>query len=236
MEEDPTDYEDFEDIAPYNKLENGKWTSLWMNRHPLYYKIANRFSGNYDGKLTWRELNKMKEEIDKLNKAIQEYQYETWPRRRELRNLIWEQEKLCGEDTRSSKVDTILLSAMTADNQQTLLSAFIHQVPDAMMMIQDIMSFIPIETCAEKLQKHLDECNGKYKCTRNFVGYECQFKENGRCSHFYEIESAKEEMEREAYYEDEDKDRLRDLRCKYERALAVKQDRLEEYLEDFYDD
>jgi hypothetical protein len=25
---DPTDYEDFEDIAPYNKLEDGKWTSL----------------------------------------------------------------------------------------------------------------------------------------------------------------------------------------------------------------
>lgn len=30
---------DFEDIAPYNKLENGKWTSLRFNRHPLYYKM-----------------------------------------------------------------------------------------------------------------------------------------------------------------------------------------------------
>ena len=24
--EDPTDYEEFEDIAPYNKLRDGKWT------------------------------------------------------------------------------------------------------------------------------------------------------------------------------------------------------------------
>jgi hypothetical protein len=38
--EDPTDYGDFEDIAPYNKLKNGKWSSLWMNRHPLHYMIA----------------------------------------------------------------------------------------------------------------------------------------------------------------------------------------------------
>ena len=33
--QDPTDYDDFEDIAPYNLLDDGKWTSLWMNRHIL---------------------------------------------------------------------------------------------------------------------------------------------------------------------------------------------------------
>jgi len=241
--QDPTDYEDFEDVAPYNKLVDGKWTSLWMNRHPIAYKISGRFSCNYDGKLMWRELNAMKEEIEKLQKSLDEYQKEVWPRSRELNNLIREQEKLCSEDNRASKVNTILLSAIAAskktDNPQTPLGSFFHQVPDSMMMMQDIISFIPIETCAEKLQKHLDVCsglNGKYKCTKNYVSYDCQFKENGRCSHYYEIERANEEIERDQYYADEDKDKIESLEVEYERALSVKEDRLEEYLEYLYDD
>ena len=232
--EDPTDYEEFEDIAPYNKLRDGKWNSLWLNRHPLCYKIADRFGDNYYGKLMWRELNEMKKEIEKLCKAIDDYQKKVWTRRSKLHNLIDEQEKLCGEDTRATKLDTILLSAIdaTMTDPQTLLSAFVHQVPEAMIMMENIISFIPIETCAEKLQKHLDICPGTYKCTRNFVAYECQFKENGRCSHYFEIQDFKEELERDEYYEDEDRDRLRGLEYKYERALAVKENRLEEFLSD----
>jgi hypothetical protein len=230
--QDPTDYEDFEDIAPYNKLEDGKWTSLWLNRHPLYYKIANRFGDNYYGKLMRRELNEMKEEIEKLRKAIHDSQKEVWARRRELHNLIDEQEKLCNEDTRSSKLDTILLSAIdaTMTDTQTLLSAFCRQVPEAMIMMENIVSFIPIETCTEKLQRHLDGCTGRDKCTKNYVSYDCRFKNSGRCSHYYEIQDFKEELERDEYYEDEDRDRLRGLEYKYERALAVKENRLEEFL------
>ena len=97
-ENDPTDYEYYEDIAPYNKLQDGKWTSLWMNRHPLYYKIQNRFNGTYDGKLLWRELNEMKERIETLQESLGKYQREVLPRRRELRTLIREQEQLCGEE------------------------------------------------------------------------------------------------------------------------------------------
>lgn len=241
--QDPTDYEDFEDIAPYSKLENGKWSSLWLNRHPLYYIIEKRFSHDYYGKLMWTELNKMKEKIDKLNNAIHEYKKETWARRTELYNLIDEQEKLCSEDTRLSKVETILLSAIdaaaTTDNQQTFLSSFINQVPEAMIMMENMMSFIPIETCAEKVQKHFDTCAATYKCGGkfgNFVAYECRYGDNGRCSHYYEIQDFKEELERDEYDEDEDKDRLVGLEVEYERALAVKENRLQEYLDDLYED
>lgn len=236
--EDPTDYEEFEDVAPYNILENRRWTFLWLNRHPNAYLIQRRFGvgGRYNGKLMWRELNLMKEEVEKLRNSMREYQTEVWARRTELYTLISEQRELCDEDTRASKVDTILLgsiSAIITDNPQTLLSSFFHQVPSAMMMMQDIISFVPIETCAEKLQKHLDTCTD---CSSNFVGYYCQFKENGRCSHYYEIQDFQEELEREEYYEDEDKNRLVELEIEYERALAIKEDRLQEYEDAISDD
>lgn len=190
--QDPTDYEEFEDIAPYNKLEDGRWTSLWLNRHPLARKISYRFSNDYDGKLLWKELNEMKEEIDKLSRSLNEYQREVMPRRRELRTLIKEQEELCGEE------------------------------------------------CTQRLQKHLVECmgldgTGKYKCTKDHVSYDCQFKENGRCGHYYEIERAYEDIDNFDYFEHEDKTRINDLEYRYERALAVKEDRLQEYLDDLYD-
>lgn len=185
---DPTDYEDFEDIAPYNKLEDGKWKYLWMNRHPIYYLITNRFSGQYDGKLMFRELNAMKERIEKLRKSLKEYQTEISPDMSKLLKIIREQKKLCGED------------------------------------------------CEKELQKHLDTCTGKYNCNKNFVAYDCKFKENGRCSHYYEIERADEEMQNYEYYEFEDKKKIMDLECRYERALAVKEDRLQEYLDDMYDE
>jgi len=237
--EDPTDYEDFEDVAPYNKLKNGKWNLLWMNRHPIAYKISYRFSDKYNGKLTFGELNAMKEKIEKLRKSLREYQKEVWPRRRELNALIIEQEMLCCEDTRASKVDTILISAIDAtDNEQSHLAAFVNQVPESMIMMENIISFIPLETCAQKLQKHLDKCaglDGKYKCSKNHVTYDCQFKENGRCSHYYEIERANEELEQEEYYEEEHKNRIESLEYQYKRALAVKEDRLEEYLDDMFE-
>jgi hypothetical protein len=179
---DPTDYEDFEDIAPYNRLENGNWTSLCMDRHPLYYKITNRFRYEYDGKLMWRELNAMKEEIENKRKSLRDYQKDILPLYAELYHLIREQKNLCGE------------------------------------------------RCAEKLQKHLDVCDG---CTKDFIRYECQFKENGRCSHYYEKERATEKLEELEYYEYQDKSLIIDLEIRYERALAVKEDRLDEYYEDY---
>lgn len=230
--QDPTDYEEFEDVAPYNKLEDGKWKSLWMNPHPIYYLIKNRFSQGYRGKLMYRELEKMKENIKNMKKAVYDYQDEIHARRTELISLIKEQRKLCNEDNRRSTVDTILLSAIAAANNtvvtesQPPLSAFFQQVPDAMMMMSDIMSFIPIESCASELQKHLAQCT---ECTKNSVCYDCRYKENGRCSHYYSIKRADEELEEYEYYENEDDDKIMDLEIEYERALAIKENRLDEY-------
>ncbi len=189
--QDPTDYAEFQDIAPYNKLQDGKWTSLWLNCHPLARKISYRFSDDYDGKLLLLELNKMKERIDELSNSLNEYKREVMPRRRELCSLIKEQEELCGEE------------------------------------------------CDQMLQKHLDECmgfDGKYKCTKDYLSYGCQFKENGRCSHYYDIERANEEIDYFDYFEHQDKSRINELKYRYERALAVKEDRLQEYLDDLYYD
>ena len=189
--QDPTDYEDFEDVAPYNLLENGKWTSLWLKPHPLYYPIINRFSSRYDGKLMWRELNEMKEELEKVRKSRDDYYREVCDDMKKLRQTIREQNKLCGEE------------------------------------------------CAQKLQAHLDTCtglDGKYACTETFVYYDCQFKENGRCSHYYEIKRAEEDLEHYEYYDHVKTSHLIDLEIEYERALAVKEGRLKEYEDAISDD
>jgi len=244
--QDPTDYDDFEDIAPYNLLEDGKWTSLWMNRHPLYYKIRNRFDDDYDGKLLWSELDKMKEKIEKLKKARMEYNRSTLKKESELHSIIIEQTRLCKEHNVGNIIDTILFSIVSEKNtsftesdtsfteSDTPLLGFYKQVNDANMISSDIISFLPIQTCAQKLQKHLDTCTDG--CNKYFVCYECQFKENGRCSHYYEIERAKEELEMYEYYDNEDKSEIDRLEYKYERALAVKENRLEEYTENLYDE
>lgn len=188
---DPTDYEDFEDVAPYNLLEDGKWTSLWLKRHPLYYMITNRFNGRYDGKLMWRELNEMKEELEETRESLANYYREVRDDMNKLCQTIREQNKLCGEE------------------------------------------------CAKKLQAHLDTCtglDGKYACTETFIYYDCQFKENGRCSHYYEIKRAEEDLEHFEYYEHEKKGRIIDLEIEYERALAIKEDRLKEYEDAISDD
>jgi len=210
--QEPTDYEDFEDVPPYNKLENGKWRSLWLNRHPLYYIITNRFNGEYDGKLMWRELNIMKEQIEKKRKSLIDYQNRFASRREELIELIREQKKLCGQGIQAH---TVMNSSISASDTNITGPLAVHKVMK--------------ETCAQKLQKHLDECTGKYKCTLNYVCYDCQFKENGRCGHYYDIERANEELENFEYYEDEDESLIMDLEIQYERALAVKENRLDEY-------
>jgi hypothetical protein len=175
------------------------------------------------------ELNEMKVRIEKLKSSLSEYERKVLPRMAELEDLIREQKKLCQEDTRESLVDTILMSAVDPTNSSSLLNAFFREVDDAFMIFEDILSFIPIETCEQKLKKHLDVCTCKYKCTKDYVSYDCQFKENGRCSHYYEIEHLQEDLDFYEYNIHEDENKIMDLEVEYERALAVKEDRLNEY-------
>jgi len=82
--------------------------------------------------------------------------------------------------------------------------------------------------CLEDLRSHVSRCgNG---CTRTFVSYHCQFKnDNGRCSHYYQIVRQVEEKE---YYDEilsSLQERFSDAEYVYERQLAKKENRLEEY-------
>jgi uncharacterized membrane-anchored protein YhcB (DUF1043 family) len=100
------------------------------------------------------------------------------------------------------------------------------------------------DECVQKLDAHLKICggidgNGKYKCGKDYVSYDCQFKENGRCSHYYEIERIEERLGNYQYADDSYYEAYIDLQIAYERALAIKENRLKEYqqqLEDDFDD
>ena len=195
------EYDDFEDIMPYSEILNGsKWRSL--KRSPVANLIEFRFGDWYNGKLTIYELNTMKEKIEKKRKSLENYTEKMWPRLSQVRELIREQSNLCS----SRVVDT------TAP-----LYGFFQQV-DEVNIMKDIISFItPTETCAQRLQKHLDACTGdgtgNYKCTRNHVCYNCEFKDDddGRCHHYYEIERAKEDLEGFEYYEEQCQEKINDL-------------------------
>lgn len=90
------------------------------------------------------------------------------------------------------------------------------------------------DECKRILQQHLKICKGfdgtgKYKCTEKHVAYSCQFKDDGRCSHFYEIENLQENLD---WYDENIDDLSKEyykLKNTYERELAKKENRIEEY-------
>jgi len=94
--------------------------------------------------------------------------------------------------------------------------------------------------CKQNLKVHLEVCNSKYsKCTRHFVSYDCQFKENGRCEHYYDIDEETEKKERYQSIISDLHERVGELEMKYERELARKENRLQEYydmVDSDYDD
>jgi len=183
------DEDDFEDTLPYNKIVDGKWR--WLEPSPTAKIINERFSSYYNGKLTWREINSIKEKMDKYDKKIYEYRDEVSDNRKELINSIKEQSRLCNEE------------------------------------------------CAKKLKEHLDVCDASpYKCNKDYVSYDCRFKENGRCSHYYEIKYLNERLEDIEYDEDELTNSYIDYKVEYERVLAIKENRYDEYrrrAEEYFD-
>jgi hypothetical protein len=174
-----SEYEGFEDTIPYNIVE-GKWK--WLYPSPIGRIINDRFSTYYDGKLTWREINAIKEKMDRCAENRINYEREIEADRYKLIEARKEQKKLCNAE------------------------------------------------CAKKLEEHLKICDAtKYKCTEKYVAYDCRFKENGRCSHHYEIEHINKELEKYEYYLDEYEESYIDYEVEYERALAIKENRYEEY-------
>ena len=183
------DEDDFEETLPYNMVVDGKWSSLEPS--PNAKIINERFSSYYHGKLTWREINSIKEKMDKYEKKINEYRDEVSDNRKEHINSIKEQRQLCNEE------------------------------------------------CAKKLKVHIDICNDSvYKCNEDYVAYDCRFKENGRCSHYYEIKYLNERLEDIEYDEDELTNSYIDYKVEYERVLAIKENRYDEYrrrAEEYFD-
>lgn len=93
------------------------------------------------------------------------------------------------------------------------------------------------ENCEQALQKHLDECTGdgtgNYRCTKNRVSYYCEYKDNGRCHHYHEIERLREDSEENfGYYEQESIEKISELEYEYRYSLDVKENRLREFLYD----
>ena len=100
------------------------------------------------------------------------------------------------------------------------------------------------DECVRKLDEHLKICEGidgtgKYKCTKDFISYDCKYKNNGRCSHYYEIEELESDLGdcNETIYDMRTK--LYKLEETYNRELAKKENRIEEYdkeMEEEWDD
>jgi len=176
-------YGDFEDIIPYNKVIDGKWTSLEYDSHPIAKHIRYRFGDRYYGKLTIYELLSLKERMTNAEKELEAYRTDVREERRRLERSISQQSLLC----RSSP------------------------------------------QCQEKLEEHLKVCDSTYKCSKDFVAYECQFKKNGRCSHYYEIEHIEEDLGDVDYFLDDYKQKYQKLKNEYERQLAMKENRIDEY-------
>jgi len=195
------EYNGFEDIEPYNKIIDDQWWRL--SPSPVGSIIKERFSHYYSGKLTWREINLLKEKMDQCMETIEEIRRKTQNDRVELINSIRDERRLCNDD------------------------------------------------CKKKLEEHIKLCKSKHICDRickehkrcftcdeDYVAYECQFEENGRCSHYYAIKHYEERLENYEYTEDEYTDSYIDYKVEYERALAIKEDRYEEYkrdLDEYFD-
>lgn len=184
------EYDGFKDLRPYNLVVDGKW---WMlSPSPTAQLIRERFSPWYTGKLTWREIDSIKDAMVKVKNDLDSYTDKIYNDKCELIRLLKEQKKLCDSDGE----------------------------------------------CTKKLNEHLKICGDKYKCDKNYVAYDCQFKENGRCSHHYEIERLDERLDNYQYVIDNYRSSYEDLEISYERALAVKENRFDEYrrqIEEYFD-
>ena len=90
------------------------------------------------------------------------------------------------------------------------------------------------DECKRILNEHLKIClgfdgTGNYKCTDIHPSYYCQFKENGRCSHYYKIEDFMEKLEWYAENIDILAGDYYQLKFRYNKELAKKENRLDEY-------
>ena len=82
--------------------------------------------------------------------------------------------------------------------------------------------------CKDILKIHLESC--KHGCKIDEVSYECGFiSDNGRCSHYYANEKQEDRKERYSDVSNDYEIRYKDAKYEYEKYLAEKEDRLDEF-------
>ena len=93
--------------------------------------------------------------------------------------------------------------------------------------------------CAKMLQCHLTTCT--HGCTQYHLAYECQFNDNGRCGHYYDIKYTDEKLEHFDYYSNEYEYEYDEIEYEYKKAIRIQQlgsyDAYEKELknDDYYD-
>lgn len=179
-------YHEFKDIKPYCYLPqcNGLWYRI--NLSPIGRLIKNRIEFLDESKLTWREINAIKEKMDKIINNLENYRAEIFDETSDLVSKLTEQEKLCNSDSE----------------------------------------------CAKKLDAHLKTCD---ECTKTYVAYYCNYKDNGRCEHYYDIKYINEKLDNFQYDIDQYLESYQDLEVIYDKVLAIKENRYEEYKRKMYD-
>lgn len=86
----------FEDIPPYNKIIDGKWSLLEPS--PTGCLIKERFDVWYNGKLSWMEIDLLKEKMLKAEKVLDEYKQKVQSNILYIKRSIYDQKWLCKEN------------------------------------------------------------------------------------------------------------------------------------------
>jgi len=89
-------YNEYEDTLPYNMVMEGKWKQLVPS--PIAKIIKYRFSERYNGKLTFAEINSLREKVTEKKTAIDNYRKEHCNKMHDLRESSRKQKLLCSMD------------------------------------------------------------------------------------------------------------------------------------------
>jgi hypothetical protein len=88
------------------------------------------------------------------------------------------------------------------------------------------------DDCKRILQEHLNTCTSTPStCNRRYIAYDCKFKNNGRCSHYYKIEREQEDIDEYDYHEREYESKYNMAEHEYTKEIAKKEGWIDEYNE-----
>ena len=148
-------YNDFKDITPYDKVIDDNWSYLWsflqIDKHPIAYLIIHRFSDRYHGKLTWKEINSIKEKMTQSKERLENYLTKNHEKLLNLMESIDEQHELHFSDH---------LCIKKLDEHLEKCDKCTRYVSSQECQLKEN------EWCSHQYEiKHLGEELGKYRCS-----------------------------------------------------------------------